>query len=80
MNDVQTKDLMNKLNEYFESTVEIPRMRVGKRQTVETLIFEKALLFGKYIRNEKETWVPKVSSNKIALAKTVRCINEDVPI
>ena len=26
------------LNEFFESVVEIPRIKVGKRQTIETLI------------------------------------------
>ena len=35
LNDVQTKDFMKKLNEFFESKVEVPRMRVGKKQTVE---------------------------------------------
>jgi len=43
------------LNAYFESKVEIPRIKHGKKQTIETLINEEALLFGKYLRDERET-------------------------
>jgi hypothetical protein len=57
LNDVQTRDLMKQLNKFFESYIEIPRMRVGKRQTIETLINEETLLFAKYLRCEIETWV-----------------------
>ena len=45
---------------YFVSKVEIPRMKVGRRQTVETLINEKALLFAKFLRDERETWTPRI--------------------
>ena len=60
MNDLKTSDLMKKLNAYFESKVEIPRIRVGKRQTIETLINEEALLFAKYLRHEKRDWIPRI--------------------
>lgn len=43
LNDLDTRDSMNGLNKYFEMTVEIPRIRYGKRQTFETLIAEEAL-------------------------------------
>jgi len=44
--------LQNKVNEndHFESMVNIPRMKVGERQTIETLINEEALLFARYLR------------------------------
>ena len=45
LNDYATRKLMQDLNRFFESNVEIPRIRVGKRQTLETLINEEALLF-----------------------------------
>ena len=51
MNDVETKDLMKRLNKFFESEVELPRIRVGEKQTVETLINEEALLFAKFLRD-----------------------------
>lgn len=36
LNDVNSKFLIRELNGFFESNVEIPRMKVGKRQTLET--------------------------------------------
>jgi hypothetical protein len=41
--------------------VGIPRIKVGERQTIETLINEEALLFAKYLRNEKREWLPRIS-------------------
>jgi len=35
---------MKKLNEYFEFYVKVPRIRVCKRQTIETLISDETLL------------------------------------
>jgi len=58
---IETKDFTAKLNNYFETTVEIPRMKVGKRQTIETLINEEALLLAKYLRNEKKDWIPRTT-------------------
>jgi CRISPR-associated protein Cas1 len=57
LNKTLARDMMNKLNSFFESTVEIPRMKHGKRQTVETLINEEALLLAKYLRNERHSWI-----------------------
>lgn len=53
LNDTETKNFTHKLNEHFEITVEIPRIRVGKRQTIETFINEEALLFAQYLKSEK---------------------------
>ena len=55
------KDFTAKLNDYFEVNVEVPRIKVGNRQSLETLINEKALLFAKYLRNEKKDWLPRVA-------------------
>ena len=60
LNDTQTRDLMKHLNYYFESTVEIPRIKTGKKQTIETLINEEASLFATYLRNEKKIWLPRL--------------------
>jgi hypothetical protein len=67
LNDVETKDFTAKLNQYFETIVEIPRIKVGEKQTIETLISEEALLFAKYPRNKKKDWIPRIGiavSNK----------------
>jgi hypothetical protein len=36
--------------------VEIPRIKVGEKRTIETLINEEALLLAKYLRSEREVW------------------------
>jgi len=51
---------MTKLEAQFESTVEVPRIRVGEKQSVETLINEEALLFSKYLRNERKTLTTRI--------------------
>jgi len=63
LNDLETRDFMKQLYRYFEAKVEVSRIRVGKRQTIETLINEEALLFAKFLRDERETWVPRINSN-----------------
>jgi CRISPR-associated protein Cas1 len=61
LNNSRTNDLTSKLS-YFESMVEIPRMKHGKRQTVETLINEEVFLFARYVRDEHETWIPRIAN------------------
>ena len=60
LSEAKNKDLLNRLNKYFEKRVAIPRMRRGEHQEIETLIGEEAFLFAQYLRNEKETWVPRI--------------------
>jgi hypothetical protein len=45
----------------FERVVNIPRIRQGGRQTLDTLISEEALLFAKYLREEKTHWEPRIA-------------------
>ena len=63
LKDADSKGLMRALNQYFESMVEIPRIRVGKRQTIETLINEEALLLAGFLRDERKTWSPRVATS-----------------
>ena len=57
----KTKELTAKVYELWERKVVIPRIRHGKRQTIETLINEEAYLLTKYLRNERKTWKPRIS-------------------
>jgi len=59
LNDVDTRRMMKELQEYFESKVDITLIRHGKRQRIETLISEEALLLAKFLRDERETWIPR---------------------
>jgi hypothetical protein len=58
--EYKTNDLAEGLNNLFEKTVEIPRIKVGQRQTIEALINEEAFLFAKYLRNERREWNPRL--------------------
>jgi CRISPR-associated endonuclease Cas1 len=61
LNGGQTIKLMKQLNALFEAVVEVPRIRIGGRQTIETLINEEALLLAKLLRDERKTWNPRVA-------------------
>ena len=61
LKDSLTRRMMSDLDMFFLSRVEVPAMRHGKSQAVETLISEEALLLAKYLRNENKTWNPRIS-------------------
>lgn len=55
-------DMMKSLNSFFETTLDIPRVKHGRKQTVETLINEDAMLLAQYLRNERPLWIPRAQS------------------
>jgi hypothetical protein len=62
LSDSETRGLVRDLNDYFQSKVNIPRIRIGDKQEIETLINEETLLFAQYLRNEKTSWIPRIPS------------------
>jgi CRISPR-associated endonuclease Cas1 len=56
----EADSLAEALNSLFNRYVEIPRIRHGKRQTLDTLINEEALLLAKFLRNERKEWNPRL--------------------
>ena len=60
LNERLTDEFLRGINTYFRSKVDVPRIRNGKEQEIETLIGEEALLLAKYLRNEVSCWVPRV--------------------
>jgi len=61
LNREKTKELISKLNRYFKNKVQIPRMRHGKKCELETLINEETFLLAKYLRNERNQWIPRIA-------------------
>lgn len=61
LNGRRSRELIRELYGLFESMIEIPRIRIGRRQTVETLINEEALLLAKFLRDERKTWTPRIA-------------------
>lgn len=62
LNNQLTRKLMNNLDNFFESTVEVPRIKFGTKQSTETLINEEVLLLAKYLRNEQKAWKPRIAN------------------
>ena len=58
---METSEFTRSLNGFFESMVEVKRIRNGEHQTIETLINEEAQLFAKYLRSEAKSWAPRNS-------------------
>lgn len=54
LNDSQTHDFVKALNQYFQSKVEIPRIKMGDQQEVETLINEEAFAVGHVYQRREE--------------------------
>jgi CRISPR-associated protein Cas1 len=63
------KDMMNRLNSFFEITAEVPRVRHGNKQTLDTLINEETMLFARYLRDERSIWHPRIIDNGRLLLK-----------
>ena len=63
LNDSETNDMMKELNQYFENMFDLPRIRVGSRQTIETLISEECLLLASFLRDERKDWIPRYLPN-----------------
>ena len=62
LNDELTKEMVSKLFKYFQTRVDIPSVRRGKRQKIETLINDEAFLIGWYLRVKDAEWVPRVAA------------------
>jgi len=60
--EYETNELAEDLNGLFDRVIEIPRIRHGSKQTLDTLINEEAYILARYLRNEKQTWIPRVIS------------------
>jgi len=60
LNKPRTEELTKELHEYFRTKVEIPRVKYGNKQEIESLINEEALLLAKFLREEKSEWIPRM--------------------
>jgi CRISPR-associated protein Cas1 len=60
LRDIETGELFEALNMYFETKVDVPRIRIGRSQSIDSLICEETSQFAKYLRDESKTWVPRL--------------------
>jgi len=59
--EYEADSLADGLNGLFNRYVEIPRIKHGKSQKLGTLLNEEALLLAKFLRNEKDIWIPRIT-------------------
>ena len=57
----KTRELTKELHEFFMRKVNVPRFRHGNKQEVESLINEEAILLALYLRNRRDSWVPRIA-------------------
>jgi CRISPR-associated protein Cas1 len=60
LNEVKRREMLSCLDKHFETSVDVPRIKRGCKQEIETLINEEALLFAQYLRNEGKLWTPRI--------------------
>lgn len=60
LNSVKRKEFLDSFDAHFDTVVEIPRIRRGRKQQIETLINEEVLLLAQYLRDEKPIWHPRI--------------------
>jgi CRISPR-associated protein Cas1 len=58
--EYETDSLAEDLNGLFGKIVDIPRIKHGNKQTIDTLISEETFLLAKYLRNELKDWKPRI--------------------
>lgn len=54
------REFLDSFDKYFDSTVNIPRVRRGKKQQLNTLLNEEVMLLAEFLRNEKSSWHPRI--------------------
>ena len=59
LNKERNKEFLDRLEDYFQTIVNVPRVRHGKRQELETIINEEAMLLASFVRG-KRIWEPRV--------------------
>jgi hypothetical protein len=64
LKEYEADSLAEDLNAFFDRMIGIERIKVGNRQTIDTLINEEALLLANYLRNERKDWIPRLTNPK----------------
>jgi len=62
LKEYETDSLAEDLNGFFERKINVERIKVGKRQTIDSLISEDALLLAKFLRGETKAWNPRIAN------------------
>ncbi len=58
---INVYDLLLRAQGRFTLKVRIPRIKRGEKQELETLISQEAMLLGKFLREERKDWNPRIA-------------------
>jgi CRISPR/Cas system-associated endonuclease Cas1 len=61
LNKPKTDEMIKELHDYFRHKVSVQPIKRGNIQEIESLINEEAFLLAKYLRGEREDWVPRTA-------------------
>jgi hypothetical protein len=62
LKEYEADSLADDLSLFFDRMVNVERIKHGNRQTIDTLISEEALLFAKFLRRERNAWIPRLAT------------------
>jgi CRISPR-associated endonuclease Cas1 len=60
LKEKKNRELVSALHEFFKHEVNVPRVKRGNKQEIESLINEEAFLLAKYLRDERKAWIPRI--------------------
>ena len=60
LNDGKTREFMALLCYYFDSIVDVPRVKHGMKQSIGSLINDEITICAKFLRNEVTKWSPRI--------------------
>ena len=58
--DVKTHEFKVLLDDFFDSMVDVPRLKHGGMQSIGSLINEETLVLENYLRTEEKMWIPRI--------------------
>ena len=61
LNKKMERAFTEKLDILFQSIVDVPRVNIGRKQEVESLINEEAQLLARFLRGERNYWEPRMA-------------------
>ena len=59
LNNEKTREFMALLDDFFNSMVDVPRLKHGIRQSIGSLINEEAMLLSNFLRDKSKKWIPR---------------------
>lgn len=59
LNNEKTREFMALLDDFFNTMVDVPRLKHGIRQSIGSLINEEAMLLSNFLRDKSKKWIPR---------------------